>query len=143
MPLVRGLDGCWVLPGNVANAILPALRRAVDDARRVGAQIDPAILAELDAGEQAARLYRERQDVVDGVAGNVARREVRTLSLVKVADVAPFRSEVGTAEAAEILGVSRQAVTARCRRGTLLYRLDERGRYRFRKENLTRKGDHA
>jgi hypothetical protein len=50
-------------------------------------------------------------------------------------------NEVSLSKAAELEGVTRQAIWQRCRRGYLPYRRDDKGRLWVRRENLRGKAD--
>lgn len=93
---------------------------ALDEIERVAAAVRE---------QQAVRAARERGDVATGVVASV----VTPLSSAKVV---PVTNEVSPREAAQLTGVSKAAITARCRRGTLPSRLDERGRRWISREAL-------
>lgn len=134
MPLVRGLDGCVVIPAQVANVWAPLLRAAMREAtRRDGVRYRDDVWAELEALEEAAAQLQARRA---GVVRDVVPTTPASLSPDSLDGMGGPRRETDVGGAAEVLGCSPQAVTARIRRGTLPARKDDRGRYLIRVENL-------
>ena len=107
MPVVRGLDGAWVLPPAIAAKFVPILRAEIDRQRRQGVTIDPVILAELRAGEAAAAHGSDRTGQTPDEAPD-GKAPFRTLGTVK-----------GLRAAAEIAGVPRSTLAGWVAAGTV------------------------
>lgn len=130
MPIVEGLDGCWVIRPELAAVLVPILRRAADRELTSGGYVAPIVLAEIAAGERAAALARPTTpdatpDALDG----------STLTPVTVPDM-DHDTVVGLRPAAKLAGVTPASLHERCRRNTIPHRRDERGRYVFRRADL-------
>ena len=106
MPLARGLDGCWVVPPEVARRFVPILRREIDALLRQGVVIDPALLRELSEGERAAASPDETGQIPDIPSDKIDCP--RSVGSVK-----------GLRKAAEIAGMSRSTLADRVRSGAI------------------------
>lgn len=134
MPVVKGLDGAVVLAAPVAAVFAPLLRLALTEAsRRDGIKFRPQVWTELEALEEAAAQLKARRA---GVVADVVATTGPTLSDASLDPTGGSFQETSVRGAAELLGCSPQAVTARIRRGTLPARKDAGGKYLVRIENL-------
>ncbi|MCU1490822.1 MAG: hypothetical protein JWM85_2227 [Acidimicrobiaceae bacterium] len=115
----------------------PVLREWVNRRRLEGWRFQAAVWDDLEGIEQIAAAYhaaraakqaQPRSGVVGPVVGATAKRlSPASVGLVK---------EVTAAEAAKQLGISKAAVTKRCRGGSLAARRTDRGEWLIRQENL-------
>jgi len=133
------LAGCVAIPPAVAETFAPILRRELT-ARVAGGWVYPNIVwSILEALEEVAAEHKERRETL-------TREPLKDLDSSRGAERPPDTIESvkeirGLKAAAELLGVTKQAIADRCRRGTLPHTRDGRGRYVFRIENL--KGEAA
>jgi len=127
--LISGLDGCVLIGPDVAAVLAPLLRRGLEEStRRNGFRYPSAVWDALDALEASARAHRSPV-VSDVVTTTVDAAASGTMAGVQ-------SGEVSVSRAAALIGRSRQAIDGRCRRGSLPYRRDEKGRRWIRLENL-------
>lgn len=104
------------VPVSLAPAVDALLQRGVESCRRDRIPLPDDVVDLLAAIGEVAHQVRERRNV------GVASLDAAPLPGRKL----PAMDEFTVAEAAERLGVTRQAVEARCARGTLEHRRDGR-----------------
>ena len=135
---LTALADCVAIPPAVAETFAPILRRELT-ARVAGGWVYPNIVwSTVEALEEVADVFRARRETL-------TREPLKDLERSRgdETDNASIESmEIrGLKAAGALLGCSPQAVADRCKRGTLPFERDPRGRYLFRVENL--KGEAA
>jgi hypothetical protein len=117
-----------VTPPPLAEWVAPLLRFAMKEWRTRDRVLFPNALLDLaDRMDFAASVSRESRQVGEDV-GAPTNQKTRSVTMKSM--------EVGTAQAAGILGVTQTRVQKRIKDGDLPARRDENGRYRIRLENL-------
>lgn len=143
MPVVRGFDGAWVVPGRFAGEFEAILRAHYRRRQAEGFRFPNALWNELDAAKEAGELDRARRHPPDADpdaapdknpdADPDEKRRPGTLEDVgREGDIVR-----GLRRASAIAGCSAQSLHERCQRGSLPFERDGRV-YLFRLENLTR-----
>jgi hypothetical protein len=117
--LLRGFDGSVLVPPSVAEELAPYVRSAIDAAtRRDGCRLSDSALDVAAALEESARANRARRAEVVAV-DNLLDSPRLSSGRVDPMHLSGHVAEVGPAEFAALISVTRQAILRRCARGTL------------------------
>lgn len=139
--LIRGLDGCVLVPPPVAAFLAPLLRSELYRLTTVDRiDLPPAVTDVVDELIEAGKRWRSVDQPVDQPVDELDGGPLtsRTIDSDGVGHAPPNPCDelVSLPGAASLLRLTRQALWGRCQRGTLPFTRDERGRYWIRKDDI-------